>query len=78
MDWVSCTASFDSQEYRDVLAFAVSLPTEMPMENTADVKIMQGQTLVDLASITSIKHWHYQDLIYMGKLVCPGFPTRTE
>ena len=75
LDWNSGTASFDSQEFRDVLAFAASLPTEMPKENTSDREIMQGQALVNPTTIASINHWQYQDLIYMGKLVCPGFPT---
>jgi len=75
MDWENGVAGFDSEEFRDALAFASSLPTEMPMENTADREIMQGQALVNLTTIASIQHWQYQDLIYMGKLACPGFPT---
>lgn len=75
VDWENGTAGFDSEEFRDALALAASLPTEMPMENTADREIMQGQALVNLTTIASIQHWQYQDLIYMGKLACPGFPT---
>ena len=75
LDWNSGTASFDSQEFRDVLAFASSLPTEMPMGNTFDAEIMEGRALVNPTTIASINHWQYQDLIYMGKLACPGFPT---
>ena len=74
LDWDQRTASFDSPEFRDVLAFAASLPTEASGTDTSDLEIMQGQALADAVTITSIHDWQFRDLVYMGKLSCPGIP----
>ena len=74
LDWDAGTASFDSPEFRDVLAFAASLPAEEKMENTAEAEIMHGQALADAVTVTSVGDWQLRDTVYMGKLVCPGLP----
>ena len=74
LDWDAGTASFDSPEFRDVLAFAASLPAEEKTENTADAEIMHGWALVNAAAVESVRDWQLWDLSYMGKLVCPGIP----
>ena len=74
LDWDQKTASFDSSEFRDVLAFAASLPTEASGTDTSDLEIMQGQALADAVTITSVHDWQFRDLVYMGKLSCPGIP----
>ncbi len=74
LDWEAGTASFDSPGFRDVLTFAASLPAEAPAASAADAEIMQGRALVDAVAITSVRDWQLRDTVYMGKLVCPGFP----
>ncbi len=88
LDWASGTASFDGPGFRDVLAFAASLPTgesgEIPTEaeimqgfalaDAAAAEIMQGRALIDTVTVTSVRDWQLWDLTYMGKLVCPGLP----
>ena len=88
LDWDTGKASFDSPEFRDVLAFAASLPTgesgEIPTEaevmqgfalaDAAAAEIMQGRALIDAVTVTSVRDWQLWDLTYMGKLVCPGLP----
>ncbi len=75
LDWDKGTASFDGKEFRDVLAFAASLPTEAPSEAAPDLEIMKGRALVDAVTVTSVGDWQFRDLVYMGKLSCPGLPT---
>jgi len=75
LDWDGGTASFDTPEFRDILTLAAALPTEPPMENTVDAELMEGRSLVNPATITSIKSWQIQDVVYLGKLAAPGFPT---
>ena len=75
LDWDKGTASFDSPEFRDVLAFAASLPPEAPAAENVDLEIMQGRALAEAITITSIGDWRFRDLVYMGKLCCPGLPT---
>ena len=74
LDWDAGTASFDSPEFRDVLAFAASLPAEEKTGNTAEAEIMHGQALADAVTVISIGDWQLRDTVYMGKLVCPGLP----
>ncbi len=75
LDWDAGKASFDSEGFRDLLAFAASLPVEPPAEaGSADGEVMEGKALAAASSITSIHSWQVQDLIYLGKLACPGFP----
>ena len=74
LDWDEGTATFDSDDFREVLAFAASLPAEGKTENTAEAEIMHGQALADAAAITSVDDWQFRDTVYMGKLVCPGLP----
>ena len=74
LDWDKGTASFDSPGFRDVLAFAASLPEGENIENGADAEIMQGLALADAVTVASIRDWQLRDLTYMGKLVCPGIP----
>ena len=74
LDWDAGTASFDSPEFRDVLAFAAALPAEEKTENTAEAEIMHGQALADAVTVTSVGDWQLRDTVYMGKLVCPGLP----
>ena len=74
LDWDEGTASFDSRGFRDMLAFAASLPEEAAAENTAEAEIMHGQALADAITITSVGEWQFLDTVYMGKLVCPGLP----
>ena len=74
LDWDSGTASFDSQGFRDVLAFAASLPTEGKTENTADAEIMHGWALANAVAVASVRDWQLWDVTYMGKLCCPGIP----
>ena len=88
LDWASGTASFDSPGFRDVLAFAASLPTgesgEIPTEaeimqgfaqaDAAAAEIMQGRALADAVTVISVRDWQLWDLTYRGKLVCPGIP----
>ncbi len=92
LDWDAGTASFDSPEFRDVLAFAASLPAgesgEIPTEaevmqgfalaDAAAAEIMQGRALIDAVTVTSVRDWQLWDLTYMGKLVCPGLPAADE
>ncbi len=74
LDWNAGTASFDSGGFRDVLAFAASLPAEEKGEDTADGEIMQGRALANAAVVESVRDWQLWDLSYMGKLACPGIP----
>ncbi len=74
LDWDAGTASFDSPEFRDVLAFAAALPAGEKTENTAEAEIMHGQALADAVTVTSVGDWQLRDTVYMGKLVCPGLP----
>ena len=74
LDWAAGTASFDSPGFRDVLAFAASLPAEEKAENTADAEIMHGWALANAVTVESVRDWQLWDLSYMGKLVCPGIP----
>ena len=74
LDWENGTASFDSPGFRDVLAFAAALPAEAPAAEGAEVELMQGRALADAVTVSSIGDWQFRDLVYMGKLVCPGMP----
>ena len=75
LDWDAGTASFDSEGFRDVLEFAAALPTQPPKEsNMGDAEVMSGTALAAAYSITSVNNWQVRDMVYMGKLVCPGFP----
>ena len=74
LGWDAGTASFDSPGFRDVLAFAASLPGEAGAENAAEAEIMDGRALVDAVTVTSVSDWQFRDTVYMGKLVCPGLP----
>ena len=88
LDWGSGTASFDSPGFRDLLAFAASLPSgespELPAEaeylqnlavaDAAEAEILLGRALIDAVTVASVRDWQLWDLTYMGKLVCPGLP----
>ena len=88
LDWDSGTAFFDSPGFRDVLAFAASLPSaesgEIPTEaeylqnlalaDAAEAEVLLGRALVDAVTVTSVRDWQLWDLSYSGKLVCPGLP----
>ncbi len=75
LDWDAGTASFDSEGFRDVLEFAAALPAQPPKESTlGDGEVMSGTALAAAYTITSVNNWQVRDMVYMGKLVCPGFP----
>ena len=75
LDWETGTASFDSEGFRDMLEFAASLPIQPPKESTmGDGEVMGGTALAAAHTITSVDYWQMRDMVYMGKLVCPGFP----
>ncbi len=75
LDWDAGTASFDSREFRDVLEFAAALPVQPPTASTmGDGEVMSGTALAAAYNITSVSNWQVRDMVYMGKLVCPGFP----
>ena len=75
LDWDAGTASFDSPGFRDMLDFAAALPIQPPKESTmGDGEVMSGTALAAAYSITSVNNWQVRDMVYMGKLVCPGFP----
>ena len=74
LDWETGTASFDSQGFRDVLAFAASLPAEGNAGSDADAEIMHGLALANAVTVASVRDWQLWDLSYMGKLACPGIP----
>ena len=75
LDWDAGTASFDSEEFRGVLDFAAALPAQPPKESAiGDAEVMSGTALAAAYTITSINNWQVRDMVYMGKLVCPGFP----
>jgi ABC-type glycerol-3-phosphate transport system substrate-binding protein len=75
LDWDAGTASFDSPEFREVLEFAAALPTQPPKESTkGDGEVMSGTALAAADTIASVNNWQVRDMVYMGKLVCPGFP----
>jgi ABC-type glycerol-3-phosphate transport system substrate-binding protein len=75
LDWDSSTASFDSQEFQDVLEFANELSTQTPsVSSFDDAAVMEGKALVTSYIISSINDYLVRDLVYMGKMVCPGFP----
>ncbi len=75
LDWEAGTASFDSPEFRDVLEFAFGLPIQPPKESgMGDSEVMGGTALAAAYTITSVSNWQVRDMVYMGKLVCPGFP----
>ena len=88
LDWDSGTAFFDSPGFRDVLAFAASLPSaesgEIPTEaeylqnlalaDAAEAEVLLGRALIDAVTVTSVRDWQLWDLSYSGKLVCPGLP----
>ena len=75
LDWDAGTTSFDSEGFRDVLDFAAALPAQPPKEsNLGDGEVMSGTALVAAFAIASVTNWQVRDMIYMGKLVCPGFP----
>lgn len=75
LDWEAGTASFDSEGFRDMLDFAAALPIQPPKESTmGDGEVMGGTALAAAHTITSVDYWQMRDMVYMGKLVCPGFP----
>ncbi len=75
LDWDAGTASFDSEGFRDMLEFAAALPIQPPKESTmGDGEVMSGTALAAAYTITSVNNWQVRDMVYMGKLVCPGFP----
>ena len=75
LDWDAGTASFDSEGFRDVLEFAAALPAQPPKESTmGDAEVMSGTALATAYTIASVNNWQVRDMVYMGKLVCPGFP----
>ncbi len=75
LDWEAGTSSFDSPEFRDVLDFAAALPAQPPRESTlGDDEVMRGAALAAAYTIASVNNWQVRDMVYMGKLVCPGFP----
>ena len=75
LDWDAGTASFDSEGFRDVLEFAAALPIQPPKESTmGDGEVMSGTALAAAYTIASVNNWQVRDMVYMGKLVCPGFP----
>jgi hypothetical protein len=75
LDWEAGTASFDSEGFRDMLEFAAALPIQPPKESTmGDGEVMSGTALAAAHTITSVDYWQMRDMVYMGKLVCPGFP----
>lgn len=75
LDRAAGTASFDSPGFRDALAFAAALPEQPPRSSdTGDGEVMAGKALVTAATVASIGNWQVRDLVYLGKLACPGFP----
>ncbi len=75
LDWDAGKASFDSEGFRDLLTFAAALPAQSPaVSGLGDAEVMEGKALVAAYPIASIYNWQVRDLIYMGKLVCPGIP----
>ncbi len=75
LDWEAGTASFDSEGFRDMLEFAAALPIQPPKESTmGDGEVMSGTALAAAYTIASVNNWQVRDMVYMGKLVCPGFP----
>ena len=75
LDWEAGTASFDSEGFRDMLEFAAALPLQPPKESTmGDGEVMSGTALAAAYTIASVNNWQVRDMVYMGKLVCPGFP----
>ncbi len=75
LDWDVGTAFFDSEGFRDVLEFAAALPAQPPKESTmGDGEVMNGSALAVAYTIASVNNWQVRDMVYMGKLVCPGFP----
>ena len=75
LDWDSGTVSFDTPEFREMLDYAAALPLQAPALSTlGDEEVMGGKALAAAWSITSVDQYQLRDIIYMGKLVCPGFP----
>lgn len=76
VDWTTGEARFDTPGFQELLTFAAALPTEAPtFSDTGDGEIMAGKALVAPVTMASVKTWQLRDLIYLGKLVCPGYPT---
>ncbi len=75
LDWDRGEASFDTPEFREMLDYAAALPVQGPaVSSTGDEEVMGGKALAAPFSITSVKQYQVRDLMYLGKLVCPGFP----
>ena len=75
LDWDRGTASFDTPAFREMLDYAAALPVQGPaVSSLGDEEVMGGKALAAAWSITSVDQYQLRDIIYMGKLVCPGFP----
>ena len=75
LDWDRGTASFDTPAFREMLDYAAALPVQGPaVSSLGDEEVMGGKALAAAWSITSVNQYQLRDIIYMGKLVCPGFP----
>jgi ABC-type glycerol-3-phosphate transport system substrate-binding protein len=58
-----------------MLDYAAALPVQGPaVSSLGDEEVMGGKALAAAWSITSVNQYQLRDIIYMGKLVCPGFP----
>lgn len=82
VDWGSGKCSFDSEDFKQMLAFANRFPESFDWENfnwteesNSDYRISQGMQMLMQAGIYSISDVRYYDAYFGGDATYIGFPT---
>lgn len=77
IDWKTGKCSFNSDEFKNLLAFANRFPTEIDYERgqaSTPTRIQNGEVLLKEESIYSFDSIQIDNEIFQGDMTCIGFP----
>lgn len=77
IDWSKGKCNFDSDEFKNVLAFANRFPSDYSSEDrqvSTPTKIQRGEVLLDTASIYDFDEIQMYYEIFGGDITCKGLP----
>ena len=82
MDWGSGKCSFDSDSFKQLLAFTASFPEKFDWDNyewseesNTDTRIAEGRQMLMQAYISSVTDIRYYDFYFGGDATYVGYPT---
>lgn len=78
IDWSTGKCNFNSEEFKNLLAFANSFPTEIDYESgqaSTPTRIQNREVLLDMTDIYNFNSIQVGYEIFEGDMTCIGFPT---